>query len=66
MTCTHHYKVDTIPTDGLTHGICKLCGKERDFPSAIEYKFTSLAHRPRMVKWEEDLMAILGKETGWQ
>ncbi len=29
--CTHHWMIDTLPTDGFYRARCRVCGKRREF-----------------------------------
>ena len=46
--CRHHWSLET-PTGPWTHGQCKLCGSERDFPSwDTDPEAITLGHNPRL------------------
>jgi len=31
-SCTHHWIIDSKPTNGFYHGKCQKCREEKDFP----------------------------------
>ncbi|MBI2869007.1 MAG: hypothetical protein HYX96_04190 [Chloroflexi bacterium] len=47
--CVHFWKLGQ-PVKGICRGICKLCGAERDFPSAWDKEFRSPGSRPPVSK----------------
>jgi len=63
MTCPHHW--DFTPVSGLTsHGVCRLCGKEKDCNNYLTIDDSPVGMKIRHHKIREEKMSIekLGKE----
>ena len=46
----HHYWLIETPSGPTCRGICKLCGKERDFASTFEYLISKDAEKKSVKK----------------